>query len=69
MKNRLNTTYKPIGNISSYLSNWLIGQLNQLTAVSCPTKALEQKLFPYLKIYLTNDSTCDTPINFLSIFH
>ena len=62
-----NTTYKLIGNISLYFYDCLIGQLNQLTTISRPTKALEGKLFPYLKVDLI--ARVINLSNFLSIFH
>ena len=47
-----NTTYMLIENISQYFPNWLIDRLNLLTTISRPTKALEVKLLPYLKVDL-----------------
>ena len=44
--------YMSIKHISHLFSNWLIGQLNQLTAISQPAKDLQLKLHQHLKVHL-----------------
>ena len=44
--------YMSIKHISNLFSNWLIGQLNELTAIYQPTKDLQLKVHQHLKLHL-----------------